>query len=74
MLLEDTAAYGKIHAGQITAAGVEALSRVFKSSNALVDIIEDLLNVSRIEQGRMQYTMSEFDIFHLFIFKKVRHT
>ncbi len=62
MLLEDTPSYGNIHQGTITAGGIEALSRVMKSANNLVAIIEDLLNISRIEQGRMQYTMSDFDL------------
>ncbi|PIR44756.1 MAG: hypothetical protein COV10_02630 [Candidatus Vogelbacteria bacterium CG10_big_fil_rev_8_21_14_0_10_51_16] len=62
MLLEGTPSYGNLTAGEIKADGVEALRRVFKSSNQLVLIIEDLLNVSRIEQGRMLYTMSEFDV------------
>ncbi|OHB25955.1 MAG: hypothetical protein A2542_01040 [Parcubacteria group bacterium RIFOXYD2_FULL_52_8] len=62
MLLEDTASYGNIHKGVITTAGVDALDRVFKSANNLVAIIEDLLNISRIEQGRMQYTMTEFSL------------
>ncbi|MBI5138757.1 MAG: hypothetical protein HZA95_03085 [Candidatus Vogelbacteria bacterium] len=62
MLLEGTPSYGDLKAGKITEAGYEALDRVFKSANALVLIIEDLLNISRIEQGRMQYTMTDFNL------------
>lgn len=62
MLLEDSPSLGKIHEGTITAAGVEALDRVFKSANSLVLIIEDLLSISRIEQGRMVYNMQKADV------------
>jgi signal transduction histidine kinase len=35
---------------------------IFESSNALVTIVQDFLDVSRIEQGRMQYDFSVFDL------------
>lgn len=40
----------------------EPLSRVAESSRLMINSIEDYLNISRIEQGRMKYEMSDFDI------------
>ncbi len=39
----------------------EALDRVFTSSRHLAVVIEDFLNVAKIEQGGMKYEMSPFD-------------
>jgi signal transduction histidine kinase len=33
-----------------------------KSSQSLIKIVNDFLNISRIEQGRMQYDFSQFDL------------
>jgi len=54
MLLEGS--YGKF-----PEKAKEALSRIFKSTNLMADSIEDFLNVSRIEQGRMKYNKTNFD-------------
>jgi len=43
----------------------EPLSRISESSRLMVKSIEDYLNISRIEQGRMKYEMSDFDITEL---------
>lgn len=40
----------------------EATSRIFESSQNLAKIVEDLLNVSKIEQGGMKYEMAPFDL------------
>jgi signal transduction histidine kinase len=40
----------------------EAVSRVFQSSQNLAKTVEDLLNVSKIEQGGMKYEMSMVDM------------
>ncbi len=40
----------------------EAIDRVFQSSSHLAKIVEDLLNVSKIEQGGMKYVMAPFDL------------
>lgn len=48
--------------GHLTDKLKEAVERVFLSSERLVIIIEDFLNVSRIEQGRMQYEFSTVDL------------
>lgn len=52
MMLEGS--FGKVTEPKLR----EAIERVFLSSERLVIIIEDFLNVSRIEQGRMQYEFS----------------
>lgn len=40
----------------------EAVDKIFHSSQALVIMIEDFLNVSRIEQGRMKFELSKTDL------------
>ncbi len=47
--------------GDINPEAKDAVSRVFQSSNNLQIIVEDLLNVSKIEQGGMKYEMANFD-------------
>ena len=39
-----------------------AISRIFEASDLMIASVEDFLNVSRIEQGRMQYNKSDFDV------------
>ena len=41
--------------GKIPEKATTALDRIFQSTQNLVNIVEDLLNISRIEQGRMEY-------------------
>ncbi|MEI6400085.1 MAG: HAMP domain-containing sensor histidine kinase [bacterium] len=48
--------------GAITKEQKEAIDRVFESSKHLAMVVEDLLNVSKIEQGGMKYVMDPFDI------------
>ena len=48
--------------GPIGEKACEAIDRVFQSSQKLVDIIEDFLNITRIELGRMKYEISDFDL------------
>ena len=40
----------------------EAIDRVYQSSSHLTKIVEDLLNVSKIEAGGMKYEMAPFDL------------
>jgi signal transduction histidine kinase len=47
--------------GDINPQAKETISRVMESSNNLTVVVEDLLNVSKIEQGGMKYVMSTFD-------------
>ena len=39
----------------------EAIDRVFQSTKHLTAIVEDLLDVAKIEQGGMKYVMNDFD-------------
>jgi signal transduction histidine kinase len=42
-----------------------AIDVVYQSTNNLVTIVGDFLDVSRIEQGRMKYEFKDFDIYKL---------
>jgi len=42
--------------------GREVLDRVLQSTNKLNTVIEDFLNITRIELGRMKYEISVFDL------------
>ncbi|HYC83375.1 MAG TPA: HAMP domain-containing sensor histidine kinase [Candidatus Paceibacterota bacterium] len=48
--------------GQLGDQTREATSRIFESSQKLVNVIEDFLNVTRIELGKMKYEMADFDL------------
>lgn len=48
--------------GQIQAEVKDAIDKIFASTKDLLVVVEDYLNVSRIEQGRMQYDYSIFDL------------
>lgn len=50
MLVEGT--YGKLQDNQM-----EGVKRIYSSAQGLVSIVEDLLNVSKIEQGGMKYEL-----------------
>lgn len=51
--------------GDYPATLKEPLSRIYESVRLMIKSIEDYLNISRIEQGRMKYEMSDFDISEL---------
>lgn len=55
MLLEGS--FGKVEEQQ-----KDAINRVYESTQHLTKVVEDLLNVSKIEQGGMKYEMAEFDL------------
>ena len=55
MLLEGS--FGKLSVG-----AQEAIGRIFTSSSFMAHSVDDFLNVSRIELGRMKYDCSKFDI------------
>ncbi len=42
--------------GKLTSEEVESLKKVYESNERLIKLVEDLLNVSRIESGRLQFT------------------
>ncbi|MEK7567964.1 MAG: ATP-binding protein [Patescibacteria group bacterium] len=48
--------------GKITYGVHEAINKIFQSSMSLVVMVEDFLNISRIEQGTMKYNMETADI------------
>ena len=48
--------------GNVNDQQKEAIDRVFQSTNHLTQVVEDLLNVTKIEQGGMKYEMADFDI------------
>lgn len=45
--------------GKITAEEKESLEKVFDSTERLIRLVEDLLNISRIESGRLQFSFTE---------------
>lgn len=47
--------------GEVNDKQKETISRVYESSKHLTKVVEDLLNVSKIEQGGMKYVMAPFD-------------
>ncbi len=59
MLLDGT--FGKINNPEIE----EAISKIHRSSIDLSMIVEDYLNISRIEQGKMQYNISSINLIDL---------
>jgi signal transduction histidine kinase len=48
--------------GELSPMIKDAIEKMYKSTNDLVVIVGDYLDVSRIEQGRMQYDFSRFDL------------
>ena len=48
--------------GPVEGKAREAVDRVFQSSQKLVTIIEDFLNITRIELGTMKYEMADIDL------------
>jgi signal transduction histidine kinase len=40
----------------------QPLDRVFKSTDRIIHLVEDLLNISRLESGRMQYDFEKVDL------------
>jgi signal transduction histidine kinase len=48
--------------GPVEGETKDAISKIYASTNDLVILVGDYLDVSRIEQGRMQYDFSTFDM------------
>lgn len=48
--------------GKLSQKTRDAVDRIFQSSVHLVGIVEDFLNISRIEQGRMTYQFTSVDM------------
>ncbi|MEI6022714.1 MAG: ATP-binding protein [bacterium] len=53
----DEGSYGKLAEGQD-----EAVRRIYASAQGLINIVEDLLNISKIEQGGMVYSFSPIEL------------
>lgn len=47
--------------GKLTKESLDAVNRIFESSVTLANVVDDYLNVSRIELGSMKYTFSKID-------------
>lgn len=47
--------------GKLNKREEDALSKIFQSSNQLVWVVDDLLNLSRIESGKIRYEMKQSD-------------
>lgn len=48
--------------GEINKEAKDTIERIMESSNNLTMVVEDLLNVSKIESGGMKYVMEPFDL------------
>ncbi len=48
--------------GMVPVSIKEAAGRIFESAQGLTKIVEDFLNISRIEQGKMKYEFAETDL------------
>lgn len=48
--------------GELTPVEKEALEKVFNSNERLIKLVENLLNVSRIESGRLQFNFEEVQL------------
>ncbi|MFH1233881.1 MAG: ATP-binding protein [Patescibacteria group bacterium] len=48
--------------GEFTYAGRESLEKVFQSNERLIHLVEDLLNISRIESGRLRFNFVKMDL------------
>lgn len=48
--------------GKVSPGVGEAIDKIFQSSQSLVAMVEDFLNISRIEQGRMKFEFESFDL------------
>lgn len=51
--------------GPVNKELIEPLTDMKTSAVRLVDLVNDLLNVARIEAGRMKFTLSDFDIYEI---------
>jgi signal transduction histidine kinase len=48
--------------GEVSPTAKEGISRIFESTNTLVSIVDDYLNISRIELGTMKYAFETIDL------------
>ena len=48
--------------GELSGVVRDVANRIFKSSQGMVNVVEDFLNITRIEQGRMGYDIGKTDL------------
>ncbi len=48
--------------GQLTEPEIESLYKVYESNQRLINLVDDLLNISRMESGRMQFKWQNYNI------------
>lgn len=51
--------------GKISASQLELLTKLYHTNEELIKLVNDLLDVARIEEGRFGYTFHPIDIFNL---------
>ena len=51
--------------GKLCKGSIEPVEKIYRSSQRLVGVVEDFLNVTRIEQGRMSYDFRPVDMHHI---------
>lgn len=51
--------------GEMPDKAKEALRRVFSSNERLIRLVDDFLNISRLQMGRVEYNFSKFDLKNL---------
>lgn len=51
--------------GDVSVKAKDIINRIYKSSQSLTKVVDDLLSVSKIEQGGMKYEMIAFDMIPL---------
>lgn len=51
--------------GEIGAKIKEILSKVYQSNETLISLVNDLLNISRIERGKIEYNFQKTDLFKI---------
>lgn len=51
--------------GKVTKDTVKILGNMDESNEHLIKLVDDFLNISRIEQGRVKYNFADFDVTHM---------
>lgn len=49
--------------GEIEAKIKEILSKVYQANESLINLVSDLLNISKIERGKIEYNFQKIDLF-----------